>query len=1242
MIIIALAVRSVLSRMCRLQRCYLSVLVALAFVPQVHGQAWLNNQWGFRCPVTVVNNSGSTLTNYQVDVSLGSTFNFAAALSNGADVRFTASDGVTPLNFWIASWNSPSSANIWVLVPSLPTSGTTIYLYYGNPAATSASNGSATFMFFDDFSYAQPVVTYINNAVTWITHAQDAIGNGGVSYYYESGDKVWYPQAYMEVTGYIISTVYDWSEMTTDPNLAANLRTRAGLMADFELASEFGDGSWGYVFDTGQVIEGMVRAYNETGKSTYLSAAERGANWLISKQAANGSWPTDFGGFAKPYQARVARALLQLWQADGNTAYRTAAINNLNWDVTQQTSNGWFQSDGINSTSENSQPITHTIAYTMEGLLDSGIILNNATYINAAKKTADALLPLQLPNGAMSGGSYFSNWTPASTSQVLTGDAQIALCWLKLYRYTVSQNAPNASYLNAAHRMNQYLVGVQGNSADPGIQGGLAGSDPLNGPYMGGLILSWATKFLIDDLSLESKLVPGGNLQFNYLDPSKWSFPAGRGGFFNGGGVLQYYGPNLGFGPRILAMTGGTNLSFTNGIIEYTIQGYDPIGSGDFNELALIYRGQNPETSNSYVFYPSTWNSQNRWLSYHVSGGSEIGLGSGGSFVPNTTYQVKAAINGSSFNFAVNGGQVISSSDTALLSGTVGFLSWGFESDSVSTFRIRNYAAIEPTTNVGQQQSFTSPVLSITPQSGTPQSARINTAFASALAATVKDSGGNPISGVTVTFTAPGSGASGTFAGGANTAVTNSSGVATSSVFTANSIAGAYTVTATAPGASAGASFSLTNLAGSAASSAATGGTPQSATVGTAFASPLAATVKDSGGNPISGVTVTFTAPGSGASGTFAGGANTAVTNSSGVATSGVFTANSTAGAYTVTATAPGASTGASFSLTNLAGSAASIAATSGSSQTAAIAPVAGQAVNNICSSCTNSTVVITAQTAGNANVVAASWCSDSGCNSANSLTMTVTDANHNVCSPVAGTLSNGTARTQIFVCPNISTAVSPDNSITCTASGTAYFLVCMANEWTGIASSSPADGTGGNTTATSGTPTVSTSAATTAGNELVYAFIASNAVPTVGSAYTPIQTLGGDNSAYQIGGSSPASYSATWTQSSAKYSASIATFQAAATVQSARVNTAFPNPLVATVKDSAGNPVSGVVVTFTAPTSGASGTFAGGVNTAVTNALGQATSQVFTANSTAGSYTVTASVAGVTTPASFTLTNLP
>ena len=151
--------------------------------------------------------------------------------------------------------------------------------------------------------------------------------------------------------------------------------------------------------------------------------------------------------------------------------------------------------------------------------------------------------------------------------------------------------------------------------------------------------------------------------------------------------------------------------------------------------------------------------------------------------------------------------------------------------------------------------------------SGTPQSVAVTKAFTNPLVATVQDSSGNPVSGVLVTFNAPTTGASGTFACSGNTAITNGSGVATSQVFTANTKAGKYTVTGTAGTLTTSPGYALTNKAGPPASIAATAGTPQTATVNTAFATNLAATVKDKYGNPVSGATVTFTAPGSGASG---------------------------------------------------------------------------------------------------------------------------------------------------------------------------------------------------------------------------------------------------------------------------------------------------------------------------------------------------------------------------------------
>ncbi len=98
-----------------------------------------------------------------------------------------------------------------------------------------------------------------------------------------------------------------------------------------------------------------------------------------------------------------------------------------------------------------------------------------------------------------------------------------------------------------------------------------------------------------------------------------------------------------------------------------------------------------------------------------------------------------------------------------------------------------------------------------------------------------------------------------------------------------------------------------------------------------------------------------------------------------------------------------------------------------------------------------------------------------------------------------------------------------------------------------------------------------------------------------------------------------------------------------AGSLQFAGIGVSFATPLQATVTDNFGQPLAGVAVTFSAPTGGASGDFgppASTTATVTTNSVGLAIAPPFTANTTPGSYTVNASVAGVATPASFALTN--
>lgn len=232
------------------------------------------------------------------------------------------------------------------------------------------------------------------------------------------------------------------------------------------------------------------------------------------------------------------------------------------------------------------------------------------------------------------------------------------------------------------------------------------------------------------------------------------------------------------------------------------------------------------------------------------------------------------------------------------------------------------------------------PLLTIAATSGTPQSAPINQQFPNKLQATVTDSTGKPVANAQVTFTAPSSGASGTFANGTATDVetTNANGAATSTTFTANATSGSYVVNATVSNGRSPAPFNLANNAPSSINAQA--GTPQSTAINSVFMIALQARVADQNLVGVPNVSVTFTAvaAANGASGTFTNGTGTVTvtTGANGIAIATTFTANAMPGSYIVNATTAGIASPAVFSLTNNDAPAA-ITAIAGTPQNAAI-----------------------------------------------------------------------------------------------------------------------------------------------------------------------------------------------------------------------------------------------------------------------------------------------------------------
>ena len=114
-----------------------------------------SGNWSYRVPITVSAGGSGMPENYQVKVAL----NTAALISSGkmrsdaGDLRFTWADGAAYLSYWIENGVNTPQTIVWVRDPDALAANAshTIYAYYGNPSATSTSDGNATFPLFDDF-----------------------------------------------------------------------------------------------------------------------------------------------------------------------------------------------------------------------------------------------------------------------------------------------------------------------------------------------------------------------------------------------------------------------------------------------------------------------------------------------------------------------------------------------------------------------------------------------------------------------------------------------------------------------------------------------------------------------------------------------------------------------------------------------------------------------------------------------------------------------------------------------------------------------------------------------------------------------------------------------------------------------------------------------------------------------------------------------------------------------------------
>jgi hypothetical protein len=376
--------------------------------------------------------------------------------------------------------------------------------------------GHAEIFLRDSLAMFEPVGSDLDHwdaCMEWMLRAQSVTGSGGfsVGYSFEHG---WLP-AYPETTGYIIPTLWDGFALKRDERF----RAAALSAADWEIAIQMPSGATraGYdgdptgfwnqglvpaAFNTGQVMQGWNRTFVETGEQKYLEAARRAADFLADCVDDRGVFVRGLSpgplSQTRSYYARAAYGLAWTGVLTGVDRYVQVARRHLDWVLQQQQRNGWVSYASFVAQGPEDDALTHPLAYVAEGFFEIGTLLGEKRYIDAARRTAKAMMHVCEKRGLFLPATLSPRLTSSDRYSCLPGNAQFACLWLRIGM--LDNSLP---LMNVGLKMVDWLKGLHSlASENTGIRGGLAGSWPIDGGYSVFTYVDWAAKFFADSLLL--------------------------------------------------------------------------------------------------------------------------------------------------------------------------------------------------------------------------------------------------------------------------------------------------------------------------------------------------------------------------------------------------------------------------------------------------------------------------------------------------------------------------------------------------------------------------------------------------------------------------------------------------------------------------------------------------------------------------------------------------------------------
>lgn len=335
----------------------------------------------------------------------------------------------------------------------------------------------------------------------WLRRSIEQGGSGSAAYYHLW--RGWAPP-YPETTGYIIETLFDYGDFLQEKqwnNLAINSADWLCSIQRADRAFPGGAGVLGepLIFDTGQILFGLTRAYLETGDQKYKTVLEQAMNWLLNNLESDGSWQK-FAyqpGYTPSYYTRVVWAILNANRVLKQEKIEQRMSPALNFYLQKINPDQAIQNWAF---APHEAAFTHTIAYTLRGMIESIILLKRLDLLSQPLNVVNKIIALYQDKSRLA-GRYDSDWQGDYSFSCVTGDAQMTVLFARAYQIT-----NNPIYLNMAIKIFEQTALRQWKFPSAGLQGAIPGSAPIWGKYQRFRFPNWAAKFYLDAYLILVKL----------------------------------------------------------------------------------------------------------------------------------------------------------------------------------------------------------------------------------------------------------------------------------------------------------------------------------------------------------------------------------------------------------------------------------------------------------------------------------------------------------------------------------------------------------------------------------------------------------------------------------------------------------------------------------------------------------------------------------------------------------------